>query len=207
MATSLAYALVLAAGESSRFDGDKLLAHWNGSPLLGHVLDRVGEAGQRGLIAGAIVVLPPGHRDRESLVISRGIKHVINPEHRSGVGSSLRLGISQLASHYPDSQAALIVQGDQPLLQVDVIGALVATWRTTTRPVIRPRYQDTPATPGHPVLLDRIFWPRVNLLRGNEGCGVILQQSPDLVTIVDVPGRNPDVNTRSDLASLKAPES
>ena len=76
---------------------------------------------------------------------------------------------------------------------------LLSAWSRTGRPVTRPRYAGEPDTPGHPVLLDRTIWERTRELEGDSGFAPLLRKYPNLVTTVDVPGTNPDINTPSDL--------
>jgi CTP:molybdopterin cytidylyltransferase MocA len=60
--------------------------------------------------------------------------------------------------------------------------------------------------PGHPVLLDRRTWRLARQLVGDQGLGAVLQGSRVKVLYVDVPGRNPDIDTRADLAARDNPQ-
>jgi CTP:molybdopterin cytidylyltransferase MocA len=198
------YAVVLAAGAGVRFGGPKLLAPFHGKPLVTHVAATVAEAIAAGLLAGGVAVLPPGdprlarHLDPASLSL------VENPETASGLASSLRRGLAALEgwSAPPRPGAALIVLADQPLLSCAVIARLVAAWRLEGRSV-RPRYARHPEEPGHPVLLDRGLWPLAHGLGGDRGLGALFRAQPDAVTLIDVPGYNPDVDTLEELDTLK----
>ena len=198
------FALILAAGQGRRFGGDKLLAEWHGKPLLHHVLAWVQEACSRGLLAGGLAVIPADKPARERLLMESGLEYLLNARPELGVAESLRLGLGSVAGRHPDAMGALILQGDQPSLRHDVLESLLNEWRSGSHPVIRPRYAEEPATPGHPVLLDRSIWPRVDELRGDAGFAPLLQTCPELVKNVDVSGTNPDINTPSDLANLES---
>jgi molybdenum cofactor cytidylyltransferase len=204
MPESPVFALILAAGRSRRFGRDKLLAELEGRPLLQHVLAWVKDATARNLLQGGLAVIPADNPERENLLIKSGIEYLFNTTPELGVAESLRLGLGALAGRHPDAKAALILQGDQPRLRLEVLDQLLAAWRASTRPVARPRYRQEPATPGHPVLLDRALWTRADELRGDAGFAPLLKTYPDLVTTVDVAGTNPDINTPSDLAMLES---
>jgi molybdenum cofactor cytidylyltransferase len=204
MPSSRLFGLILAAGQGRRFGGDKLLQLLNGKPLLLHVLDWVTKARKAGGLAGSLAVLPEGDRARETLVRQSGIEYAFNPSPEAGVAESLRIGLRSLAARHPDANAALVLQGDQPRIPPEVLPLLVAQWGKAVSPVIRPRYAGDPTRPGHPVLIDRTFWQRADDLKGDAGFAPLLQEYPDLVTIVDVPGINPDINTPSDLALLES---
>ena len=205
MSTRRVFGLILAAGQGRRFGGDKLLAELNGKPVLRHVLDWVQEAKQSGTLAGALAVIPSGDAPREQLLVQSGAEYVFNPSPELGMAQTVRLGLTALAARHPDAEASLVLQGDQPSLRHDVLDAILSSWRTGGRPVVRPRYGGDPGTPGHPVLLDRSIWNRAAEINGDTGFATLLRAYPDLVTTVDVPGTNPDINTRSDLAHLELP--
>ena len=198
------FALILAAGQSRRFGADKLLAEVSGKPLLKHVLDWVNDARDQHHLAGGLAVIPAGNDARENLLLGSRIEYIFNAGPELGVAESLRLGLAALAGRHPDATAALILQGDQPRLPSGVLQQLLAAWRQGNRPVVRPRYGEAPATPGHPVLLDRSFWGRVNELSGDAGFLPLFKSCPELVTTVDLPGTNPDINTPADLADLES---
>jgi molybdenum cofactor cytidylyltransferase len=118
---------------------------------------------------------------------------------------SLRAGLDRVAASAPASgAAALIVLGDQPALRRDVIAEVVRRWRATGAVVVRPDYAGSPGEPGHPVLLDRRIWPEVARLEGDTGLGGFLGRS--VVELVQVAGRNPDIDTPADLAEFSLEE-
>jgi molybdenum cofactor cytidylyltransferase len=205
MPSSPVFALILAGGQGRRFGGDKLLVLVNGEPVLKHVLDRVRRARDARHLSGGLVIIPDGNPARETLVRESGLEYAFNSRPERGVAESLRLGLGALASRHPDAEAALIVQADQPRSPEAVIPLLLSAWTTSGRPVARPRYSGEPDTPGHPVLLHRSMWGRADELEGDAGFGPILKRYPELVTTVDVPGINPDINTPADLALVELP--
>jgi CTP:molybdopterin cytidylyltransferase MocA len=84
--------------------------------------------------------------------------------------------------------------------------ALVARWRETGARAVRPRYSAEPDVPGHPVLVERSLWPLVHRLEGDEGLGAVLQGGRVAVDVLPVEGRNPDIDTRADLAARDTPQ-
>ena len=105
----------------------------------------------------------------------------------------------------PTFDSALLLLGDQPLVRLEVMEALVASRSGGGGDVIRPRYANSPDIPGHPVLLGREAWPLIAGLEGDAGLGVLLASGATGVTFMDVPGGNPGVDTPADLLSLKIP--
>jgi molybdenum cofactor cytidylyltransferase len=195
-------AVILAAGRSRRFGGAKLLADLRGRPLLSYVLD-VAVAGRvSGLLEDARVVTAAEDDGVAALARSSGVDCVINPDPDLGLSTSLRYGLGSLPA---DAGAALVLLGDQPMIRLDVIARLAEAWRARAGRILRPRYADAPETPGHPVLLDRAVWSLVDRLEGDAGLGPLLTSDAAGVTIIDVPGANPDVDTPADLHLLNGP--
>ena len=193
-------AVVLAAGRARRFGGAKLLAPLHGRPLVAYVLDLVHRARAAGLVSEARLVMASGDAGMAELARTAEIETVVNDAPGRGLSSSLRLGLAALG---PDVGAVLLLLGDQPLVRLEVITALVGAWRERRGVLIRPRYADAPAEPGHPVLADRSVWPLADRLEGDTGFGASFPPGSPGVSLIDVAGRNPDVDTPADLHTLE----
>ena len=185
--------LVLAAGAGSRFGGGKLLRVVGGRPVLQYVLDALAEAG----IDEVVVVLGADAPAVEAVIEWRGETRVVNPAPERGLSSSLQVGFAALPAV---ADAVLVALGDQPLVSVDVIRALVAAPSRRGRPIVVPVFEA-----GHgrnPVLLRRPAFGLVAEATGDRGLGPIIAAHPDLVTEIAATGDNPDVDTRDDLVAV-----
>jgi molybdenum cofactor cytidylyltransferase len=191
--------VVLAAGDARRFGGDKLLARLRGQPLAAYALSVVGRAKAAGLLSQAFVVIPPRAEAIRDMAREAGALVVENAGAGHGMSSSLRAGLAACES----ASAALVMLADQPLVRLETLAILIAAWHQRLGAVIRPRYADAPLDPGHPVLLDRSIWPLAHRLEGDAGIGSILPVGAAEVALIDVPGRNPDVDTLADLHILE----
>lgn len=191
---------MLAAGSGRRFGGAKLLAPLRGTPLLAHVLELARRAQEVRLVSATRVVIAAGDRGAVELVHAARGTPVMNLQPERGLSSSLRLGLAALPA---GTDAALVLLGDQPLVRLEVLDALIAAWRAGTGVMVRPRYAEARSEPGHPVLADRSIWPLAEGLRGEAGFGAALPVGAPGVTLIDVAGGNPDVDTAADLHSLE----
>ena len=193
------WGLILAAGRSERFDGDKLMAPLDGKPVLRHCLEAVARCRAAGLLDGLRVVLGPGQDTRERLA------REITPEIAMAPGplmaDSIKHGLAQLAPK-KEAAAALIVLADQPKLTRATVALLVSTWAQGDATIVRPRYRSAPDEPGHPVLIDRSEWRLANRLEGDQGLQQLMQRE-SAVRFVEVPGSNPDIDFPADLARLE----
>ena len=179
-------ALILAAGLGTRFGGRKLLAAIDGRPMLQHVLDLAADAGLRRVV----VVLGNDADELEAACSWRDELRVRNPTPENGLAGSVALGVKTLSRLKSDRVAVLM--GDQPFLTQEQLKSLLYA----RGQIVVPRYD---GKPGNPVILDRSVWPLARSLRGDRGFSQLFAAYGNLVTYVDVPGTNPDIDTRADL--------
>jgi molybdenum cofactor cytidylyltransferase len=196
-------AVVLAAGLCRRFGSAKLLAIWQGRPIVAHVLDRVAAARDDGLLKGAVVVHRPDDLETPRMARERHLEPLLNPRPARGMASSLRLGLTALGqASWQPLEGAMVVLGDQPLLRQAVLESLVKKFRPSMD-LIRPQYQGDPSgSPGHPVIVHRRIWDKVKSLTGDQGFRVLATWGDVRLGTITVPGVNPDVDTPEDLVAL-----
>jgi molybdenum cofactor cytidylyltransferase len=191
--------VVLAAGGAARFGGGKLLAPLHGRPLIEYAFGVAGRARAAGLIGRVVAVVAPESEAIGRLARQTGAEVVVNPAPEQGLSSSLRSGLRSLG----EAAAAIVLLADQPLVRLDTLAVLIAAWREGLGTLIRPRYADAGGEPGHPVLADRSLWPLADQLEGEAGFGSIRPIGAAGVAVIDLPGRNPDVDTPADLHRLE----
>jgi molybdenum cofactor cytidylyltransferase len=183
-------AVILAAGESRRFGSVKQLALFEGRTLLEHV---VGLA--RGAGLGPIVAVVPEWLTLPSAVDHPDLIWIRNPHPELGMSHTLRLGFLALPE---ETEAAVILLGDQPSVPVDVIKKLIALRRP--KPMVATRAAGRLAAP---VLIERSHFSIVDLPGGDIGLREILRAHADEVTAVEVDAHPPDVDTPEDLEHIR----
>ena len=179
-------AIVLAAGQATRFGATKQLALLEGLPLVAHAVRRAHQAG-----CSRVLVVVGHDRHRVALAARRGghVDVVRNPRYREGQASSVTTGIA--AARSGQEQVAVVLLADQPGIAPSVVTRVVAAVAQPQGVAARARYQDSV---GHPVAFARSFWPRLLELRGDQGARELLTTVP--VVEVAVPGAAPrDVDT------------
>jgi CTP:molybdopterin cytidylyltransferase MocA len=162
-------AVVLAAGEASRFGAPKQRL------LLPAVLERLGRAGvdEIVVVAGAYELEPPA-----------GVRVVACPDWQRGPGASLRCGLAALGG---ETEAALIVLADGPNLDPEAVERVLAAWRAGGG-VTAASYD---GNRGHPLVLGRADWADIP----DEG----LRDRPVRLVPCDDLDRPGDVDTPDDL--------
>lgn len=189
-------AVVLAAGASRRLGRSKQLEPWGDANLLAHVVARTSEFP----VDEVWVVL--GH-DYERILDETdfGDAGVIeNPEWDEGIASSIRVGLDAL-TRLSRVDKALIVMGDQPSVPAEVVETLLASHARAAHPVSVPKYR---YNWGNPVIVDRVLWPRLMSLEGDEGAQRLWQAHPEWVNEVWFSDLAPrDVDTETDVDELR----
>ncbi|MDI4658357.1 nucleotidyltransferase family protein, partial [Xanthobacter autotrophicus] len=192
-------AVILAAGRSARMGQgiNKLMEEVGGVP----VIRRVAQAALASNARPVIIVT--GHERGRIAAALEGLDVTFahNPDHASGMASSLRAGISAV----PETAAgALVVLGDMPLLGADVIDRLIAAHAPDEGRFICVPVED--GQRGHPVLWSRRYFADLGALEGDVGARHILAANQDVVAEVAIAdaGAFLDVDTPQLLAQARA---
>lgn len=188
-------AVILAAGESRRYGGLKLLATLEGKPLLQHVLD----AANRSTLDDVVLVV--GHSADEVLAAVRldRARAVRNESYAEGQSTSLRAGLRAVG----EADAAVVLLGDQPRVTPTLLDALVARQRASGSAAVVSSWRGRRSPP---TLLHRDLWPAVETLSGDVGAREVLAGRDD-VEVLEVDerlGSLEDVDRPEDLARLSA---
>lgn len=146
--------IILAAGKSVRFGGNKLLAPLAGKLLLEHTLEAIP------LPCFSQVVAVVSDPEVETLCRRHGVKTVA---YQGGPQSqSIRLGLEAIQ----DADGCLFVLGDQPLCSSDSIRGLVSAFQAQPKAVHRLAYQGQPSSP---TLFPAHLFPALKKLTGEYG--------------------------------------
>ena len=187
-------AIVLAAGRGTRFGDDpKLLAELDGKPLVRHAVETA-------LAAHLPTMVVLGHRaaDIRTALADLTVGFVGNPAYADGLSTSLKAGFAALPM---GPEAAIVLLGDMPMLDRELLSRLIATWDKAGRPsAVIPVAE---GRRGNPVLLSRRLAPAIATLTGDSGAGLLLRSVADVVEMpVETPGVLIDIDTPDALARL-----
>lgn len=186
------YAIVLAAGASTRFGGIKQLVRIEGRPLLHTTVSRAVE------IAGAatIVVLGAHAAELAPLLTHTPATVVINRDWREGIGSSIRAGIARLPAA---CSGVLLALADQVAVTSQDLQRLVSAWRRQPDYVAAALYA---GAVGVPAIFPRSRFRELAELRGDIGARRLLHRNPDRVVRVPMESAALDIDTPEDLLSV-----
>ncbi|MFN3767389.1 MAG: NTP transferase domain-containing protein [Ectopseudomonas guguanensis] len=193
LAAKAVAALMLAAGYSRRFGGDKRRATLaDGRSLLAASL-----ALPSSMLEEVWLVLRPDESIRE-LGLPASIKLIQHPLTAQGMGHSLAAGAERLLAE-SHAEAVAIFLADMPLIRRDSLETLLAHASANT--IVLPSHQ---GKRGHPVVFGRDFWPQLAALGGDAGAKVVLQHNAEALHIVELDdlGVLLDIDTPADLIQL-----
>jgi molybdenum cofactor cytidylyltransferase len=188
--------LLLAAGRSTRFGGDKLLAPLRGRPVLFW-----SAAALAAEVDTLYVVVPslPDSAARVEALADIPAELVEHAGRDAGMASSIRAGVAALPA---DVEAVVIALADQPRVSPQVVRALCERWRNERRGAVVPLYRDGE---GHPVLFGRAHFTALGELRGDRGARALLERLGDERALEPVDATRPmDVDTPEALRALAA---
>ena len=185
-------AVVLAGGESRRMGVPKMTLAWGERTVISQVVGVVRSAG----VEEIIVVTGGAEAAVRHALAGEAVALVHNEHYKFGeMLSSVQSGLEAVLPGRAD--AALIVLGDQPQIQVNVVQQILSGWRESGAEIVIPSFQ---MRRGHPWLLARRLWQEVMQLQAGETLRDFLNQQKE--KIIDQAVENDSI-----LQDLDTPES
>lgn len=184
-------AILLAAGSSTRFGGEKLLARWRGRSLYEHALEALLASPA---VVETIVVVQPGFAVPPARPRCRFVE---NPQHAEGMGASLRAGVRAASG---DADAYLLGLADMPRITPGLIAALIAGHEAAGEPILVPTRG---GRRGHPVLVRAGLREELLAVQGDVGAREIMRAHPEWVAEFETEDEGVlfDVDRPADLAA------
>lgn len=166
---------LLAAGESKRFRGEKLIHFFKKKALSEHVLDLINSLNNHDSIQfQKLIVTKPqlmnfflSKTGNQWLVIE-------NTAFRSGMSSSLRMAVDQAEKNRSDF--ILLFLADMPAIQIHTVRSVLELMVKNPDRIIRPKYL---SQPGFPVALPKSLFQEIAQLEGDCGAKPVIAQHKD----------------------------
>ena len=169
-------AILLAAGESKRMNGrNKLIEKVNGEPLIKHSVRNILESSIDELI---IIV---GHHSKiiKNLINkNKKIKFIFNSNYKSGIASSIKLGLKNLSEQ---TQGFFICLGDMPMINKEIYNKLIMHLKNNE--IVVPTFKNKQ---GNPILFSNLMKDKVMMVEGDNGAKKILELHKDKIFNVDI---------------------
>jgi molybdenum cofactor cytidylyltransferase len=188
-------AVILAAGESSRFGQPKQVIQFEGKSLVRRVVQAASDVNCSPVI---VITGNAGAEVRHALRETNAVV-VENKDWKTGIGTSICAGIRYVIDKAPNVDAALLLLCDQPFVDVDVLSGLIALHSKTGKPIVASGYADTL---GVPALFHRSIFPELLRLSGDTGAKPIILCNPERVAELPFPKGEIDIDEVEDLQSV-----
>ena len=187
-------AILLAAGQSKRMDGEnKLTKEIQGVPLIKHSVKNILASSVNELI----VVLGHQKETIEKLIDgNEKMKFVFNKDFENGMASSIKTGLDNLSEK---TEAFFICLGDMPMVNHDIYNQLIKS--KDNKEIIVPTYK---GQQGNPVLFDKSMKETVMNITGDVGAKKILELNKDKISNLEINNQSisKSFNTQGDFSSL-----
>lgn len=182
-------AILLAAGSGTRMGADKLLLPYRGRRLIDHALTALVDCL---LVDEVLVVVRPDFSFRTD---EPKCRVVVNPDHRQGMGTSLRAGV-QVANAAAD--AFVLSLADMPEITGEIVTTLIEAFGRSGKRVLIPVYDQRN---GHPVVFAGDCREELLRLSGDVGPRTFIAAHPEMVAYYPVLHRGVvhDVDTPADM--------
>jgi len=186
------HAIVLAAGEATRFGSAKQLVRIGDRPLLSLIAGRTAE------VVGHALTVVLGARAAELAPLLRHSAGslVVNRDWRDGLASSIRAGVSRLPS---SCDGVMLVLADQACVTADDLRRLAGAWRRAPLSVAAALYA---GTIGVPAIFPRHLFGELLDLKGDTGARALLRRHGDRLVKVPMESAAFDLDTPNDLLEL-----
>lgn len=183
--------IIMAAGASSRFGSNKLLAPLRGTPVFHGVMDAIDPSD----FSSVIVVT--GYSAIMEEAVRRGFLVRENSRPELGISRTIRLGLEAAGS----CSSALFIAADQPLIAPQTVKKLLFCALQDPSAIWAVSFQ---GRRGNPCLFPCDLFGELLRLRGDTGGSAVIRQYPDRLRLLDAAGRELlDCDTPEDLSRIE----
>lgn len=194
-------AIILAAGNSSRFGSNKLLYPLNGKLMYHYVLENLYRLLQEKQLDYLILVTQYDRIEQEIQSNYPEVMVVRNDVPNPGISHSIFLGLETLKQNLPEAEACLFAVSDQPYLTYDSVAGLLRTWKNTEKGIAACAHEDVI---GNPVVFSKKYFDELKNLSGDKGGKRILMNHMEDAILYPVPARElEDIDVKSVLKKTR----
>ncbi|WP_017446893.1 nucleotidyltransferase family protein [Gayadomonas joobiniege] len=185
--------LILAAGQSRRFNGIKQIARVHQTPLIQYQINKLIQLQLPifivlGANAGKITPYLT-HYDR--------LEPVYNDDWQTGIGGSIAKGVQALAQSSNRFDGVLIQPLDQIAISLASYKTLIALHRTKPNYITSAYYQNIF---GCPTVFPMRYFEHLKQLTGDRGAANLIQKA-EKINSIELSSATIDVDTRADLVA------
>ncbi len=187
--------LLLAAGGSSRMGQPKQLLQFKGKTLMRHAAEAMAAS-----ICDPVVVVLGAETARSAAEIEGlSVFQCLNENWKSGMSSSIKIGLAQLVEIAPEIDAVLISLCDQPYVTAEMLNRFSEKFAASDASVVAANYN---GVAGVPALFSRELFGELSRLDGDKGARDLIRSRSD-IEIVELLEAAFDIDTLDDIKYVK----
>lgn len=192
MSDNVIFAIVLAAGSSTRFGRTKQLEPFEGVSLVAGAMRKVES------VCGARSVLVTGKDWQEVTATCAPLAgyFVINNDYEQGLASSIACGVRAVAE---SADAILLMLADLPLVTTEHLTNLVNAWADSPQTIVASAFEDTL---GPPIVFPKADFDALLRLTGDRGARPIIDANTARVQAIACEEAAFDIDRPEDLAGI-----
>ncbi|MEM2017235.1 MAG: nucleotidyltransferase family protein [Nitrososphaerota archaeon] len=189
--------IILAAGKSTRFPGNKLLAKINNESMI----EKVVKTGLNSKADNILIVV--GH---EAEKISKSLENIrdariqviYNPRYEEGQSSSVKTGVEYVVGK---ADAVMILPADVPFITPEDIDRLIEVYEITNSTIVVASYR---GRHGHPILFSsKLFNELMMITEEKHGLKEVIEKHrEEIVEAESSPFTLIDIDTQEDLEKI-----
>ena len=185
-------AILLAAGQSKRMDGEnKLLKKYKKKYLINHILNTL----TKSKISKIIVVLGfQRSKVRKVLLKNKKIKCIYNKKYKSGMASSIKAGLKKISQK---NTGFLIIHADMPLVSTGIINLFCLGLNKSNKEIFVPINKKKI---GNPIGFKRSMIKFLKKIKGDKGAKKIIRRNKHKLYFIKINSKSifGDFNTQRD---------
>ncbi|MFC4761933.1 nucleotidyltransferase family protein [Dyella koreensis] len=187
-------AVVLAAGQASRFGSAKQTLPIKGVPMVRRVAMTALEAA-----LSPVVVVTGAYNEEVAHSLDGLAVHLAdNPDWSSGMGTSLAFGVAVATAREASLHAVLVMLADQPAITAADLRGMLDAHASAPERILAARYE---GHLGPPCIFPRAIFEELTTLGGPHGARSLLERHAALVDAYDLPMAAFDIDTPADYAA------
>ena len=185
-------AILLAAGQSKRMDGEnKLLKKYKKKHIINHILNTL----TKSKISKIIVVLGfQRSKVRKVLLKNKKIKCIYNKKYKSGMASSIKAGLKKISQK---NTGFLIIHADMPLVSTGIINLFCLGLNKSNKEIFVPINKKKI---GNPIGFKRSMIKFLKKIKGDKGAKKIIRRNKHKLYFIKINSKSifGDFNTQRD---------
>ncbi len=174
------YAVILAAGTSSRLGFNKLTVRIGGKSVIVRAVEPFCSAGIEKILVVTNPDLTEVQKELEMAPCSSQVSFVCNENYRQGMSSSVKAALPFIE----DCDAVFLHLGDKPFVKRELVSRMLDVYREQQGSIIIPEYG---GKKGHPVLMQSRpgIIEEMRLLEGDRGLREIVDKHKENVVFIE----------------------